>query len=516
MLIGQVRMARMMSKPTQINDAVAFMRELRRRDFSAFLEKAWPHISGGELLDWNWHLDAIACQLQRIEQGQTRRLIVNLPPRNGKSKTISVIWVAWMLGQHPGLAIVCVCYSNELSGKLARDCLSIMQSAWYRELFPRTIISGKRSATFDFETTRGGGRFATSTGGTLTGRGGDIIILDDVIKPEEANSDVTREKVNDWFRSTLVSRLNNKATGAMLCVMQRLHQYDLPGMLLEQGGWDHLCLPSIASQDERIALTRKRTHLRKAGQVLHAIREPLAILEELKASMGSAAFQAQYLQDPVPADGNLIKAGWLQEWPIGFTPEDSDQVIQSWDTAIKKGENNDFSACITAVLRGKKVYVLHVWRGRVEFPELNRKAIELAQRFKAKVLLIEDKASGQQLIQTLRGSNIPRVPNPIAQMTEMDKFSRVAGISVMIEAGQLLLPPEAPWLAELRSELLTFPNGRFDDQADALAQLMDWARSRMSIDEPMIAAPILVALDDAGRAHWSDHEYWDFDDSLGI
>jgi predicted phage terminase large subunit-like protein len=484
-------------------DPAGFLRELQRRDFSAFLEKAWPHISGGEMLEWNWHLDAIGHQLDRIERGHNRRLIVNLPPRNGKSKTISVIWVAWMLGQHPGLAIVCVCYSNELSGKLARDCLSIMQAGWYRALFPRTVISSKRSATFDFETTRGGGRFATSTSGTLTGRGGDIIILDDVIKPEEAFSDVTREKVNDWFRSTLISRLNNKATGAMLCVMQRLHQYDLPGMLLEQGSWELLSLPAIAAHDEVVALTRGRTFVRKAGKVLHAAREPLSVLEELKASMGSSAFQAQYLQDPVPADGNLIKAGWLKEYGADFDPQDGGMVVQSWDTAIKTGDNNDFSVCVTALVRGKLVYVLDVWRGRVEFHDLTRKAIALAQQFRSTALLIEDKASGQQLIQTLRAGNARAVPNPIARMPQQDKFSRVAGVSAMIEAGQLLLPREASWLAEFRSELLTFPNGRFDDQADALAQLLEWVRARLSVVEPMIAGPILFS-PDGDDPTWSD------------
>ncbi|MEM7781525.1 MAG: hypothetical protein AAF697_14145 [Pseudomonadota bacterium] len=141
-----------------------------------------------------------------------------------------------MLGLEPKLNFVCVSYSNELSGKLARDCLSIMESDWYQRLFPATIISRKRSATWDFDTTRGGGRLATSVTGTLTGRGGDIIILDDVIKPEDAMSEALRKNVNDWYQTTLSSRLNDKNSGAILCVMQRLHEYDLTGMLLEAGG----------------------------------------------------------------------------------------------------------------------------------------------------------------------------------------------------------------------------------------------------------------------------------------
>ena len=236
----------MASKPTP-DDPYALLLELMRRDFAAFLRKAYPWISGGEAMLWNWHLDAIAHQLDRVRSGDNRRLLVTLPPRNGKSKTISVAWVAWMLGKEPTANFVCVSYSNELSAKLARDCLSIMQSPWYRELFPRTIISSKRSASGDFETTAGGGRLATSVTGTLTGRGGDIIILDDVIKPEEANSEATRESVNNWYQSTLASRLNDKASGAIITVMQRLHERDLAGMLIESGEWYQLSLPAIAT-----------------------------------------------------------------------------------------------------------------------------------------------------------------------------------------------------------------------------------------------------------------------------
>lgn len=186
--------------PSQLDDPVQFFRELLRRDFCTFLRKAFPHIAGGSPLLWNWHLDAIAWELDRVLRGESRNLIVTLPPRNLKSITISIAWVAWMLGQDPTLNFVCVSYSGELAGKLARDCRSIMMSPWYRELFPRTMISNKRSATHDFETTAGGGRLATSPTGTLTGRGGDIIIIDDPIKPEEALSATTRQFVNDWYR----------------------------------------------------------------------------------------------------------------------------------------------------------------------------------------------------------------------------------------------------------------------------------------------------------------------------
>ncbi|MCC6478861.1 MAG: hypothetical protein IT552_06610 [Sphingomonadaceae bacterium] len=244
-----------------VMDPRAVLDELCRRSFLAFLRKAWPMINGGEALLYNWHLDAIAEALDAIRRGDSKRLIANLPPRNGKSLMISVLWVAWMLGQDPSLNFVCVSYSNELSAKLARDCRAIMESFWYKALVPKTRISSFRSAAYDFETTAGGGRLATSITGTLTGRGGDIIILDDVIKPDDAMSETQRSAVNNWFRSTLASRLNDKASGAIICVMQRLHQDDLCGMLLEEGGWDHLSLAAIAEADETIPLTRGRVYV---------------------------------------------------------------------------------------------------------------------------------------------------------------------------------------------------------------------------------------------------------------
>lgn len=487
----------------------AFLKALRRRSFIAFLQKAWTHVTAGELVDWNWHLDAIACQLERISRGESRRLLINLPPRNGKSKTVSVIWVAYMLGVDPTLNFVCISYSNELSGKLARDCLSIMQSGWYRELFPDTVISPRRSANWDYETTRGGGRLATSVTGTLTGRGGDILILDDVIKPEEANSDTTRKSVNDWYQSTLASRLNDKRSGAIICVMQRLHQADLSGMLIEAGGWDHLSLPAIAPADAIISLTGGRVHRRCEGDVLHASREPASVLQELKDAMGSYAFQAQYQQDPVPPEGNLIRAKWLTTYGPDFDPAGYGEIVQSWDTGIKAGERNDWSVCVTALLRQKQIYILDVWRGRVEFPALRSKAVALALQFDARTLLIEDKASGQQLIQTLRADQHTGAPWPIARTPEMDKYSRVAGVSAMIEAGQLLLPREAPWLAEFVAELLAFPGGKFDDQVDALSQLLAWARLHMSQEPTIICGPIIFVCDEHGIVRSSEDADWD-------
>ena len=268
----------------RLSDPRAAMNHLFRTNFGFFLRKAAPWVNGGSAIEWNWHLDAKVHQLDRVEAGKTLRLLVTLPPRNLKSITISVAWVAWMLGRDPTRNFVCVSYSLPLATKMGRDTLSIMQSAWYKEIFPGTVISSKRSAAHDFETTAGGGRLSTSIGGTLTGRGGDIIIIDDPIKPDEAQSDTTRDTVNEWYRTTLASRLNDKRSGAIICTMQRLHQYDLVGMMLDGGGWTHLNLPAIAPENAVIDLPNGRKYYRREGEALHAARESLAALKQTKAA----------------------------------------------------------------------------------------------------------------------------------------------------------------------------------------------------------------------------------------
>lgn len=453
----------------QPSDPEAFLRALLRRDFCSFLRKAYPYISGGEEMMWNWHLEAIAYELERVARGDNLRLLVTLPPRNGKSKTITVIWIAWMLGQNPRQNFVCVSYSNELSGKLARDCLTIMQAPWYHEVFPNTIISAKRSAATDFETTAGGGRLATSVTGTLTGRGGDIIILDDVIKPEEANSETTRNFVNGWYQSTLASRLNDKASGAIIAVMQRLHQHDVAGMLIESREWHQLKLPAIAIEDQEILLPRGRVHHRRIGDVLHPAREPLHVLEELKASMGSIAFAAQYQQEPVPIAGNFVDRGWFRYYD---EPPDRGLIVQSWDTASKTGVSNDFSVGITARYYQQRYYILDVYRERVDFVRLRARLSQLCQSYKVDRLLIEDAASGQQLIQMLKHERPNWVPRPIACKPEGDKITRFAAQASRIEGGEVVLPRQAPWLADFITEVIGVPNSRYDDQADALAQML--------------------------------------------
>ncbi len=467
-----------------VTDRQAVLDAILRTRFPFFLRKAFETVSPGDELCWSWHLDAIGWQLNRVRTGETRRLIVTIPPRHLKSITISVAWVAFMLGHRPDLRYVCVSYSQELAQKHARDCRALMHSEWYRRIFPGAVLSRSRSAEHDFETTARGGRFSTSLGGTLTGRGGDIIILDDPMKPDDAMSESVRKGVLEWYSNTLTSRLNDKTRGAIILVMQRLHEDDLAGHLLETGDWCHLCLPAIAEAAEEIPVGKSKSHLRAIGEPLHPGREPRALLEETRRTVGSMVFSAQYQQAPVPAGGNLVERDWLKRYAIAPESQPGDRIVQSWDTATKDGVMNDFSVGITALIRKREIYILDVYRNRLTFPELRKKVMSLARRFSANVLLIEDAASGQQLIQQMRAESMREVPRPIPCKPVGDKITRMAAQTSRIEAGELILPENAPWLAGFERELLAFPGGRHDDQVDALAQLLRWSGKR----QPRIGA----------------------------
>jgi predicted phage terminase large subunit-like protein len=306
-------------------------------------------------------------------------------------------------------------------------------------------------------------------------------------------SDTTRDTVNDWFHTTLASRLNDKKNGAIITVMQRLHQYDLAGMLIESGEWDELSLPAIATDDAIVPLTRRRFHSRKAGDVLHPARDSRAELLRIQRSVGSVIFAAQYQQQPVPSQGNMVRADWLRT----YEQASGGQIVMSLDTASKDGLLNDWSVCIIASVQAQRVSILDVWRRKVEFPDLKKETIRLAREHHASVMLVEDQASGTQLLQSLRSETPHGVPHPIGRRPEADKKTRLAGVSSMIE-GQLLLPKEAPWLAAFKQELLAFPSSRHDDQVDALSQLLAWVRMRM--DAPPLGGSMLITMDDPYEA----------------
>ena len=219
--------------PAELSAAKRMLRHLLKSDFCAFVEKTFGTVCPDQQFWPNWHLEAIAHALERVVGGETKRLIILMPPRNLKSICASVALPAFLLGRDPTRQIICVSYSADLAAKHARDCRAVMMAPWYQSAFPSTRIDPAKSAETEFMTTRRGFRLATSTGGTLTGRGGDTIIIDDPMKPADAQSEARRLECQQWYSNTLLSRLDDKVNGVIILVMQRLHVDDLAGYLMQ-------------------------------------------------------------------------------------------------------------------------------------------------------------------------------------------------------------------------------------------------------------------------------------------
>jgi hypothetical protein len=345
-----------------------------RADFYSFMLRCFAELNPGAGFQAGWYIEVIAAKLQAVRDGRIKRLIINMPPRHLKSLASSVALPAWLLGHDPTKAMINVTYGQELSDKFARDCRAIMMAAWYRDAFP-TRLSSARSPLQELITSRGGFRLATSVGGVLTGRGADLIIIDDPLKPTDAMSESRRVAANDWFDGTLYSRLNDKTKGAIVIIMQRLHEDDLVGHVRKQEGWGVVSFPAIAEVDEeRVVETPfgRRTFIRRTGEALHPERESLETLTRIRSTIGEYNFAGQYQQTPAPAGGGMVKEAWFRRYRPDERPASFDQIVQSWDTANKPSELADYSVCTTWGVKGPNFYLLNVLCKKLDFPDLKR------------------------------------------------------------------------------------------------------------------------------------------------
>ena len=467
--------------------------EMQRTDFRAFARQALHHLVPG--LEWNWHVDVLIQAAGKVAHEGEHRLMVNIAPRMLKSQVFSAVLPAYLLGRNPECRIVCVSYSQDLSETLAADTLRIMDSDWYRRLFPTVSLS--KRAVARIRTTEGGGRMATSVGGTITGMGGDYIIVDDAMNAADAESEALRNSTNEWLASTLFSRLDKPKFGSIVMVAQRLHQDDPCGRFMSKGDWRVLSIPMQATEAKTYDLGFGHSHTVKPGDLIHPSRFGLTEFNQQRLELGERRFEAQYMQTPVPADGAFFKRGWLLFDQEAMARQPGDTVIQSWDVAAKAGDSNDFCVCVTAIQRRSQVIVIEVLRKRMMFPELYRTVIAQAERHRPEKLLVEDASAGQQLIQMLRAEQPRGVPLPLAMETTRSKEDRAAMALARFEAGGVVLPASASWLETFTSELLSFPAGRHDDQVDAIVHLVNY-----TIAHPPLPIELEV---DAG----TKPSYWD-------
>lgn len=446
----------------------SLLNAILREDFFAFLQRCFMTLNPGAKFLPNWHLELLCHYAQLVQRREMRRLIVNLPPRHLKSLTLSVALPAFVLGHDPTRRIIVASYGAELAVKLANEFRHILNAAWYKTAFPDTRVSRMKNTENEVVTTKGGFRLATSVDGTLTGRGGDIIIVDDPLKPSDALSEGRRAHVNEWYRNTLLPRLDDKMNGAIVIVMQRLHVADLCGDLLNGSDqWTHLKLPAIAQLDERFDVGQQ-SYRRKAGEPLHLERDPIGVLDSLRAQLGPDIFAAQYLQEPVPPGGNMVKRDWVRRYDGLPARTSSTHVIQSWDTASKTGKDSDYSVCTTWLVIDARYYLADVLRGRFDYPTLKAQTIAHGNRHRPTTILIEDSGVGPAVAAELskRGFAVKLV------RVEHNKETRMSIQSGKFASGQVYLPNEAPWLGDCELELFAFPGSQHDDQIDSISQAL--------------------------------------------
>ena len=455
---------------------------LCRREFQPFLERAFHTLDPGKLLQRADYLETLCHHLEQVATGEIRRLIVTIPPRHLKSISTAVALPAWMLGREPTARIICVSYGEDLSLPHARNFRTLMRTNWYDAVFPGVMGGARRDTDRQLITDQGGFRIAATLGGALTGLGADVLIIDDLMKASDANSAAEREKAQRWFDETLLSRLNDQATGRIIVIQQRLHEDDIVGYLLEKGGFVHLNLPAIAESEEAHPLGGGRVFRRRVGDTLNP-SQPKAVLEAMRHEMGSRVFQAQYQQNPTPTESDLIR--WDRIATYDKTPErhELQYVIHSWDTAIVDGPKADYSVGTVWGYSFGSWLLLDVIRVRLAYPDLLAKVRFERSKWQADAILVEKAGTGHTLLQDLGRDFKGESPDPrhhasrcqpFLSKPKIGKEERLASQVERLYSGRARLPVDAPWLPELKRELVSFPNSRYDDQVDSVSQFLEW------------------------------------------
>ncbi|MGO4441276.1 phage terminase large subunit [Rhizobium sp. RAF56] len=446
--------------------------DVARTNFLAFVAGIFDvlHRSRGIRFLNNWHVEAMCHQLERVANGENRRLLITVPPRHLKTICTSVGLTAWTLGHRPASKVILASYGKDLAAHNLANLRRVMESPFYRRLFPETRIEVRGAV---ITTTAGGSVKATSVGGPVTGHGADLIIIDDLMKAHDQNSDTERENAWEFVTGSLLTRFDDRLNGAVVSIQQRLHEDDVAGRMIASGEYYHLNLPSIAVEDQQIPLGGGRIYMRRKDDPLFSQSFPRAELDKIRREHGDFIFSAQYQQDPTPPGGNRMSWSCWGTYEKRPRRDELEQVVQSWDTGMTAEPTSDYSACTTWGHRGGVWYLLDVYRAQLDYAVLKRKVVQMSNTWGADRVIIEHAQCGIILLRELRqeraiaGKLRPFIPKD-------DKQTRFETQVARIEPSTFLLPTQAPWLAEFRHECLAFPRGRNDDMVDSMTQfLMD-------------------------------------------
>ncbi len=370
-------------------------RSLTRRSLSRFAQTMMP------AFDLSPCHAVIIRYLEWLLSGQIQKLCIVTPPRYGKSTLGNVMLPAFALGKDPRETVITISYGSDLSEVFGRRVRNILSDPTFREIFPGCQLSPDSQAAYRFETTMGGEFSAVGRGGPVTGKGASLLILDDLIKDQgEANSETTCKSIIEWLESVAFTRLT--PNGRVLAIATRWSDRDPMGWLMQQAGWTVLHLPALAEVNDPLG--------RRPGEALWPSRYSVEALEKIRLDVGSRVFQVLYQGNVSAAQGTIFKRDWFRHYQQ--PPEKFSRVIQSWDTAFKTGATNDYSVCATFGETTNGVYLLSLYRAKCEFPELKRKVGELADQWRPSEILVEDKASGQSLIQELKAFDLLACDRP--------------------------------------------------------------------------------------------------------
>lgn len=474
--------------------------EKARKDFYTFIKLMAPEVLPDGFTD-GAHIKVICKELQLLETGELKRLMVFLPPGSMKSILCSKLFPAWCFGRNPTWNILSIGHSTQFAeDNFGRPTKDIINSDTYKKIFPATSVKSDVKAAGRWDTDQGGKYYCTGAGAKIAGRRAHLSILDDVVDEQSADSDVLRDRINNWYGPGLRTRLLPQ--GRELLIMTRWHSEDISGYLLKGAKnnkkstpWKVVSIPAIVDKESADILGLEE------GSSYWPQFWPLSRLQELKGdpSMSSAKWNALYMQNPVPASGNLIKLDWCKLWndqeaaKFGKTkdePPPISYVIVSMDTAFSEKESADFSAYTvwgvfqrpSILSSGREVMIpslilLDSDRGRWSFPDLCRRTQQVFDMHKPDGLIIEKKASGQSLIQEMRRRGLPVIEfNP-----DTDKLNRVHACTPYFESGRIWFP-DTSWAWELISDLTKFPSISKRDSVDTVSQAILWMREAWRIN----------------------------------
>lgn len=438
-------------------------REACKDNYLTFVKEMWAAFIHGK------HHEIMADAFERVARGELKRLIINMPPRHTKSEFASYLLPAWFLGQYPDKKIIQTAHTAELAVGFGRKVRNLVNSKDFKRIFPDVSLQSDSKAAGRWNTNKGGEYFAIGVGGAVTGKGADLLIIDDPHSEQEgASADVNVfNRTYEWYTSGPRQRL--QPNGSIVVVMTRWHQKDLTGKVVDasvkRGGsdqWEVIELPAILP----------------SGKPLWSQFWSLKELESLKAELPSSKWMAQYQQDPTAEEGALVKREWWKEWEYQEPPQ-CEFIIQSWDTAFLKSERADFSACTTWGVfyreseedgrYAPQIILLDAHKERLEFPELKKVAMDKYSFYKPDAFIVEAKAAGMPLIFELRQMGIP-----VQEYTPSrgnDKISRVNAVSDLFASG-VVWAPQTRWAEEVIEEFAAFPNAEHDDLVDSSTQAL--------------------------------------------